>query len=65
MATYSHLIIPTYLHTEISYNLYGIRINKQLLNTYINLNIQYITMNYIYKSYIVGYLLNLPDNVFI
>ena len=45
--------------------LYRIRINKQLFNTYINLNIQYITMNYIYNTYIVGYLLNLPDNVFI
>ena len=27
------------------------------------MNIQYITMNYIYDTYIVDYLLNLPDNV--
>ena len=49
---------------------YSIRINKQYsirmyIITYINLNIQYINMNYIYNTYIVGYLLNLPDNVFI
>ena len=29
------------------------------------MNIQYITMNYIYNTYIVGYLLNLLDYVFI
>ena len=29
------------------------------------MNIQYITMHYIYNTYIVSYLLNLPDNVFI
>ena len=29
------------------------------------MNIQYITMNYIYNTYLVDYLLNLPDNVFI
>ena len=29
----------------------------------IHLNIQYITINYIYNTYIVGYLLNLPDYV--
>ena len=59
MAKYSHLI------NIIKYIIYSIRINKQLFNTYINLNILYMTMNYIYNTYIVGYLLNLPDNVFI
>ena len=29
------------------------------------MNIQYITINYIYNTYIIGYLLNLPDYVFI
>ena len=28
---------------------------------YINLNIQYNTMHYNYNTYILGYLLNLPE----
>ena len=42
---------------------YLIRINKYLLNMHIHLNIQYISINYIYNTYIVGYLLNVTDYV--
>ena len=64
--------METYLiniNTEIYY-----KINKQLIQYVYTFeySIYYqsplgfdITMNYIYNTYIVGYLLNLPDNVFI
>ena len=49
----------------LTYNVTLRQLVSGCLGTYINLNIQYITMNYIYNTYIVGYLLNLPDNIFI